>query len=144
MFSFLKKDEEPVTDLSNIYQDIHCHVLPGIDDGSPDIDTSLLLIEGLFNLGIKKIIATPHIIGDMYRNNPEIIHSALEKVKKACGEVPINIELSAAAEYMLDDHFMELLRNKRPLLTLEKNVILTELSFISVPDNLAELSFEII
>ena len=43
-----------------------------------------MLIRGLFELGIRKCIATPHIIGDLYRNTPETIHAALEKTKQAC------------------------------------------------------------
>ena len=55
----------------------------------------------------------------------------------------MSIELSAAAEYMLDDHFMELLRSKQPLMTLTKNYILTELSYSTAPVKLEEISFEI-
>jgi len=141
---FGRNSESEVTSLTNISQDIHSHILPGIDDGSPDIETSLLLIKGLFNLGITKAVATPHIIGDMYRNTPETINNALQKVKIACSEQGINMELSAAAEYMLDDYFMELLRKKEPLLTITKNIILTEISYMTPPDNLEEMSFEII
>lgn len=145
MFNFFNRNpESEITTFTNIARDIHSHILPGIDDGSPDIETSLLLIKGLCNLGINKSVATPHIIGDMYRNTPATINNALEKVKIACSEAGINIELSAAAEYMLDDHFMRLLRKKEPLLTITKNLILTELSYLSLPDNLEEMSFEII
>ena len=55
----------------------------------------------------------------------------------------INIELSAAAEYMLDDYFMELLRKKAPLLTLTKNFVLTELSYATSPSNLEKIAFEL-
>ena len=57
---------------------MHSHILPGIDDGSPDLETSIMLIKGLMQLGIKRSIATPHIIGDLYRNNPETINAALK------------------------------------------------------------------
>jgi protein-tyrosine phosphatase len=145
MFNFFKKNTDPlVTKINNISRDIHSHILPGLDDGAPDIETSLELINGLNDLGISKFIATPHIIGDMYRNTPETINGALQKVKIACAKANINIELTAAAEYMLDDHFMRLLRNKEPLLTLERNLILTELSYVTPPDKLEVMSFEII
>jgi len=145
MFNFFKRNTSPAhSNLTNIYQDIHSHILPGIDDGSPDIETSLALIKGLNSLGIHKAIATPHIIGDMYRNTPESINNALQKVRMACAEAEINMELSAAAEYMLDDHFMRLLRGKQPLLTMGKNLLLTELSYVTPPDNLEEMSFEMI
>lgn len=125
-------------------QDIHSHILPGIDDGSPDVDTSLLLLRALADAGISKFICTPHIIGDMYRNTPETIGNALNILKKAVDQNCMQIELSAAAEYMLDDHFMELLRKKDSLLTLRKNYVLTELSYASSPDNLDQIAFEIL
>ncbi len=124
--------------------DIHSHILPGIDDGSPDLNTSLKLIQGLYALGIRKSIATPHIIGDMYRNTPDTINTALEKVKVACKKAGIKMELSAAAEYMLDDYFMELLKKKSPLLTLHKNILLTEISYSTPPANLDLITSRII
>ena len=146
MFNFFKrrKPEVAVSGFLPFSIDIHSHILPGIDDGSPDIETSLQLIKGLTDLGIVKSIATPHIIGDMYRNTPETINSALNKVKKACSKEGINIELSAAAEYMIDDHFMDLLRKDEPLLTLYKNILLTEISYSSTPGNFVEITSTII
>ena len=124
-------------------QDIHSHLLPGIDDGSPDIDTSLELLRSLSEAGIQKFICTPHVIGDMYRNTPETINDSLSRLQKAVRQNGMSMELSAAAEYMLDDHFMELLRSKQPLMTLTKNYILTELSYSTPPEKLEEISFEI-
>jgi tyrosine-protein phosphatase YwqE len=142
MFNFFKKrHREAVPENLPFTTDIHSHILPGIDDGSPDIATSLQLIQGLYDLGIRKSIATPHIIGDLYRNTPQTISEALEKTKAACSNAGINIELSAAAEYMLD---LGLLQKKEPLLTLEKNIILTEISFSSTPQNLGEITAAII
>ncbi len=124
-------------------QDIHSHIIPGLDDGSPDIPTSLELIKALSDAGINRLICTPHIIADIYRNTPVKINAALTTLKKACMQNGLQTEITAAAEYMLDDHFMELLRTKQPLLTLRKNYILTELSFATSPNNLREISFEI-
>lgn len=146
MFNFFKKTKltNSVPAYLPISLDIHSHILPGIDDGAPDIDTSLQLIQGLYDLGIRKSIATPHIIGDMFRNTPETINDALKKVQDACRKSNITMEISAAAEYMLDDHFMELLQNKAPLLTLHKNILLTEISYSTTPDNLEEITAAII
>jgi len=124
-------------------QDIHSHILPGIDDGSPDIETSLQLLQSLSDAGINKFICTPHVIGDMYRNTPQTINDALEKLKKALDQNGMSMEISAAAEYMMDDHFLELLRNKQPLMKLAKNYILTELSYSTAPEKLEKISFEI-
>lgn len=145
MFNFFKKGERGIVpEFLPFTTDIHSHILPGIDDGSPDIETSVQLIQGLYDLGIRKSIATPHVIGDMYRNTPQIIAAALEKTRNACNNAGINIELSAAAEYMIDDYFLELLQKKEPLLTLHKNVILTEISYSFTPENLEEITAGII
>jgi protein-tyrosine phosphatase len=141
-FSF-KKKAALFPGFTWLSQDIHSHILPGIDDGSPDIDTSLQILRSLSDAGIKKFICTPHVIGDMYRNTPETINDALWKLQKAVSQNGMSVEISAAAEYMLDDHFMELLRKKESLQKLTKNYILTELSYSTAPEKLEEISFEI-
>lgn len=147
MFNLFKKKakgKEPVPESLPFTTDIHSHILPGIDDGAPDIETSLELVQGLYALGIRKSIATPHIIGDLYRNTPQTIAAALEKLQTACAEVGIEMELSAAAEYMLDDYFLDLLQKKERLLTLHENILLTEISYTSTPENLGEITAGII
>ncbi len=146
MFNFFKKKiniEETAGWLLPFTTDIHSHILPGIDDGSPDIDTSLRLVKGIYDLGIRKTIATPHIIADLYRNTPATINAALEKLKTAVEKEAIGIEISAAAEYMLDDYFIKLLRSGDGLLTLHKNIVLTEQSYATPTSNLNEISFEL-
>ena len=105
---------------------------------------SLKLIRGLYDLGIRRSIATPHIIGDLYRNTPQTISAALNATRIACKDAGIDMELSAGAEYMLDDHFMALLVKNEPLLTIHGQYILTELSYNMLPANLQEIVFTII
>ena len=124
--------------------DIHSHILPGIDDGAPDIAASLVLVKGIQQLGIKKTVATPHVISDLYRNTPETINAALEKLRAACITEGLDIEITAAAEYMLDDYFIKLLRGSQPLLTIHKNIILTEQSYATPTHNLNEIAFDLI
>lgn len=146
MFNLFKKGKtsslpKPVYPVSI---DIHSHVLPGIDDGSPDIVTSLKLVKGLYDLGYRKLVATPHIFGDFYRNDPTIINARLETLKEACKDAGLVIELSAAAEYMLDDYFIKLLHQKNVILPVFGNYILTELPYSVLPMNVREMVFEII
>ncbi|MCC7377823.1 MAG: histidinol phosphatase, partial [Chitinophagaceae bacterium] len=63
MFNFFKNNIKEESLALPFTTDIHSHILPGIDDGAADLETSLLLIKGLYSMGIRKAIATPHIIG---------------------------------------------------------------------------------
>ncbi len=145
MFSiFKKKILTNYSDYFPIVTDIHSHILPGIDDGSPDIDTSLILVEGLIKLGVKQAVATPHIIGDLYRNDATSINKALSILKKALLENQIDFKVSAAAEYMLDAYFLELLSTKTPLLTIKDNLVLTEFSYADKPYSVEQIVFAII
>lgn len=143
MLSWFKKNKTPQTGYFPISTDMHSHILPGIDDGSPDVTTSIQLIEGLIVLGINKSIATPHIIGDMFRNNPMTIQNALEKLKNEINRLQIDFEVSAAAEYMMDSYFLELLASNEPLLTIKENMLLTEFSYASKPVEIEKFTFAI-
>lgn len=143
MFFFKKKkQEEKATDLGWLGTDMHSHLLPGIDDGSPDIATSLELIKGMAALGYKQLITTPHILWEVYPNTREIIAKALGEVEAALAEESIDIRIRAAAEYFIDEHFQEELRNKAPLLTIKDNLVLVEFSMITAPLDLQDVLFE--
>lgn len=146
MFSFFKnkKSSEQDSAYFPFITDIHSHILPGIDDGSPDVETSILLIKGLMEMGVTSSIATPHIIGDLYRNDATSINKALTLLQQELKKQKINFKVSAAAEYMLDSYFFELLNNKEKLLTLKDNIILTEFSYASIPEDPGKMSFAII
>ena len=68
-----KRTDSNIADYGILHADIHSHLLPGIDDGSPDIETSVQLITGMNRLGYKKLITTPHILWDVYKNTNTII-----------------------------------------------------------------------
>lgn len=146
MFSFFRKKsaDSHASEYFPFSTDMHSHILPGIDDGSPDIKTSIRLVRGLMAMGVNKSIATPHIIGDMFRNNPETIGKALHSLQEEIQRQKLKFEVSAAAEYMLDSYFYELLNSGQPLLTIRDKMILTEFSYASRPDDPGKLSFAII
>jgi protein-tyrosine phosphatase len=123
---------------------MHSHILPGIDDGSPDVETSLALVRGLMDLGITRSIATPHVICDMYRNTPATIGEALGILQRALAKEQLDFTVTAAAEYMLDPYFFELLKSGEPLLTIKDKLVLTEFSWAFMPDNPKQMSFEIL
>lgn len=146
MFNLFKKNTAAINHFGQlpVSVDMHSHILPGIDDGAPDVDTALILVRGLYDLGIRTCIATPHIIGDLYRNTNDTIEVALAKLQSACTAAALPMQLSAAAEYMLDDYFMEQLQQQKSLRTLQGNILLTEIAYTSEPVNLEEIVFHLI
>jgi protein-tyrosine phosphatase len=142
MFSFFRRqraDDKILTPfLSGIETDIHSHLIPGIDDGVQDTATSIAFIQQLQELGIRKIITTPHIMMDRYPNNRHTIQAGYDQVT-ATGKV--NIPLQFAAEYYMDEQFAAMI--KTPLLTLQDNLLLVEISFMTPPLQLHQWLFEL-
>lgn len=131
-------------DYAALQTDMHSHLLPGIDDGAQDLQVSVELIRGMRELGYQKLITTPHIIWDMFKNTPAIIHEKLYGLQKAVADAGIDVELQAAAEYFLDEHVEELLKKKEPLLTLNGNKVLTEFSMAFPSLNIKDLLFDMV
>ncbi len=62
--------------------DIHSHLVPGVDDGSRDLDDTLTSVERLSRFGIRKIITTPHLDGSL-THSPEALEARLSEVDRA-------------------------------------------------------------
>ena len=78
--------------------DLHNHLLPGIDDGAPDLDTALQLAEIAVADGTTHLVCTPHIHPGRYENTPETINQALAIFQKGLLEHNIPLQVAAAAE----------------------------------------------
>ena len=122
------------------HTDLHSHLLPGIDDGSPDAETSRQLVEQMQQWGITRILATPHIVEDRFENTQESIGDALAKLQEQLdGNAP---RIICSAEYRLDENFIKNLRDET-LLPLPGNYLLIENSFIQPFWDLKNLIFEL-
>ncbi len=136
---FSKKPETPTEDF--IFVDMHSHLIPAIDDGSKSLEESVSLVKSLKELGYKKIVTTPHIMGDFFKNSRESIMPGLKILKEKLAEENIDIAIEAAAEYYLDEWFMEKLEKDEPLLTFGKNYVLFETSYMNESHQLHQAIF---
>lgn len=144
MFLFRNKtreSEQLAQLLSFMETDIHSHLLPGIDDGVPDTGTSVHFIEQLHNMGIKKIITTPHVMMDRYPNSVQTMAGPYREVSAALAAKGLSVPFHHAAEYFMDEQFEELMQ--RPLLTLTGKLVLVEISFMSAPPQMHRWIFEL-
>ena len=140
MFTFFTKKNIIRQDFSVLGTDLHSHLIPGIDDGAPDLETSIALIRAMWEMGYKKIITTPHVMGEYYPNSSNMIKEGLEKVKKALIIANIPVDLYASAEYHADENFESLIRND-DLLPFPGNQLLFELSFYGAPPGIEQIIF---
>ncbi|MDQ4141458.1 MAG: capsular biosynthesis protein [Bacteroidota bacterium] len=123
--------------------DMHAHVLPGLDDGADNMAQALAMVREMQQLGYRKLILTPHIMGDFYKNTPDGIRAKLAELSQALQQEGIKMELACAAEYYLDEWFVQKLEDKEPLLTFGDNYVLFETSFINEPMRFQEIIFNI-
>lgn len=142
---FLKRKQEVLEDLdlSWLGADMHSHLIPGIDDGSKSMEESLGLLKSLEEYGLKKVITTPHIMSEYYRNTPEIIRLGLEDLRKAAKQENISLEIEAAAEYYMDEIFLDKVKVGEELLTFGDKYILVETGFINKPQMLLDIIFNL-
>ena len=107
IFSSEKENEYLETDFSSIGTDMHSHLIPGIDDGAKTIEDSIELIRFLHSMGYSKLITTPHIMSDYFRNTPETILGGLADVQKAIAEQNIPVTFLLPLNYILTNDLLE-------------------------------------
>ncbi len=140
---FKKTQKLDPIDFSIIGTDMHSHLIPGIDDGSKSMKESIALLEKFASLGYSKVITTPHVMSDFYKNTPEIILGGLADVRAELEKRQIPIKIEAAAEYYLDFNINDLIASKN-LLTFGDRHVLFELSFSQEQPGIKEAIFELI
>jgi protein-tyrosine phosphatase len=134
-----------VATLAALEADMHSHLLPGLDDGAETVEHSLELLRALRGLGYRKLVMTPHIMGDFYKNTPEGIRAALKLLREAAAAAGLHdLALECAAEYYLDEFLGRKLADGTEMLTFggDKRYLLFETSYMNEPLNLFEIIFE--
>src|SRR5690554_4268262 len=106
--------------------DIHNHFLPGIDDGSIDLETSRELLQIYWELGFNGILCTPHIMQGFYNNDTLKIQQTLKDTQAELSALIPNFSISAAAEYMVDAHFEDLIKADDLLLMPNRHILIEQ------------------
>jgi protein-tyrosine phosphatase len=96
----------------NVY-DIHCHLLPEIDDGSPDLEYSLAMARFAEAHGTTHMVVTPHIHPGRYDNDKAIIETTFRRFKQAVVDDGLKLQLGMAAEIRLSAEVLTLFAQKR-------------------------------
>lgn len=121
MFGIFRKKVYLRDHLEGFY-DVHSHLLWGVDDGCRNADRTRAISAELVELGFKGAYLTPHIIYGLYGNNTE------QGLRERFAEMPegLGLELRLAAEYNLDEKFLDHVESQEPMLTMKGNHLLVE------------------
>lgn len=119
--------------LSWFNTDMHSHFLPGVDDGARTMEESLAMLRKMQEFGYQKCILTPHIKIGTYPNSEADLQLRFLELTQAMETAGLSLRVELAAEYYLDDHFLNRLENT-PLLSFgQQRYILVEFSFVNPP-----------
>ena len=121
--------------------DIHCHILPGVDHGSPSMEKSLEMLQAEAEMGISRVILTSHVTAVTFENTREKLMDAFLKLQDAVTDAGMDMDLALSAEYRMDEYFDKEYAADH-LLPMPGNHILLENSFQQELMNLDELLFD--
>jgi tyrosine-protein phosphatase YwqE len=143
MESIFSKNKSKDINQLHLTTDIHNHTIPGIDDGSGDIEESIEMLKAYHSLGYTKIIATPHVHSERYWNTTENILAAANELMIAKEKEKIPIDIVISAEYYADENLLDLL-NKNDILSINNKYLLCEFNFYYPPADVKLIATEII
>lgn len=125
--------------------DLHCHILPGLDDGAQNMEEALAMSRAAREDGIEKIVATPHLFRDNF--NYEDLNIIEEKRKELVQELKkdnINVEILAGAEVHISHNLIDEIRKHRSFLVVGRSsYMFVEFPPEHVYSGVKELFFEL-
>lgn len=116
--------------------DIHCHILPGLDDGPESLDESLAMAEMAIADGITHVVATPHA-SDSYHFDPDLVQQRRDEIQKLLGD---RLVLAAGCDLHMSFENLQDARLHPAKYTInQKNYLLVELADFALPPTLDEM-----
>ncbi|AOZ92320.1 tyrosine-protein phosphatase [Paenibacillus crassostreae] len=113
--------------------DIHCHILPGVDDGPPTLQQSIELSEMAVSSGISTIIATPHHLNGRYTTPSEVVKKAVDQLNLELSQRQISLQIKYGQEVHVHPLIIHELYQGKLCTLANSRYMLLELPFKRVP-----------
>ena len=113
--------------------DLHSHVLPGLDDGAQDIDTSILMLDMAVKAGTTHIFATPHYIKDDLENNSGLVRNTINTVNEIIRLKGIDIKVMSGNEVFICPELPFLVSTGEVCTLNDSSYVLVELPMLDIP-----------
>ena len=124
MFSFFKRKLSPRPIFEALGTDMHCHLVPQVDDGSKCFEESVECLHTLKTVGFNKVFITPHFQYPRFNNDEDDIRLRYQNLKLRAVEEGVDIEMAGVAgEYRIDSGFRNRMENPRFMKIADKYLL---------------------
>jgi protein-tyrosine phosphatase len=123
--------------------DLHCHILPGIDDGAGDLSVSLTMAEAAVTQGVTVLACTPHILPGLYHNDGPAIREATRALQDMLDQNGIPLRLVTGADVHMAPNFLAGLRSGQLLSIADSRYVLVEPPHHTAPPQLEDFFFNL-
>lgn len=123
--------------------DLHCHILPGIDDGAAELSVSLGMARASVADGVSAVACTPHILPGLYHNSGPQIRQAVQRLQDALDQEGIALRLVTGADAHIAPDFIGNLRSGHLLSLADTRYVLVEPPHHVAPIRLEDFFFNL-
>ena len=141
--SSLAQSPSPQERVANGMIDLHCHILPGLDDGAPDLSVSLEMAKVFVADGVSVVACTPHILPGLYHNDGPQIRRAVAKLQEELNKANIPLEVVAGADNHITPTFVAELGSGHLLSLGDTRYVLVEPPHHVAPPRLEDVFFDL-
>ncbi len=114
--------------------DLHCHILPGLDDGASNMEDSLEMVEKAVSQGITHIVCTPHHNNGRYENPKDQVMASVSLLQSEINKRKLNLTVLEGQEVRITGELMDEIANDRILFTdLDDTYLLIEFPTMDIP-----------
>jgi protein-tyrosine phosphatase len=124
--------------------DLHCHILPGIDDGAPHLAISIAMAKAFVADGVSVVACTPHILPGLYHNTGPQIREATERLQQILNRESIALRLVTGADNHIVPDFVAQLHSGHLLPLADSRYVLVEPPHHVAPPRLEDLFFSLL
>lgn len=124
--------------------DIHCHLMPSVDDGAKDLEETLAMFENAYTSGVTDIILTPHYIkGTKYEINNEQKKKITNILREALRRTDMDINIYYGNEVYIDNDLVDMIKDKKVATLANSRYVLVELPVNSMDNNAGNVFFNL-
>jgi protein-tyrosine phosphatase len=124
--------------------DLHCHILPGIDDGASDLATAVEMARIFAGQGVELVACTPHILPGLYHNDGPQIRRAIDDLRAALKDADIKLDLVCGSDAHMAPDFVGKLKRGNILALADSRYVLVEPPHHIAPVRLEQFFFDIL